>query len=517
MALVADSSLITDEVKESFFSALAVQAKYLAENPKKGFSIKSNWGVMEYTGLYVLSLVLDNKNFRETAVYFLKMALHTQIHEDGMQWEASPMYHNEVLAAYLEVLRVANLYEDEPFSEEEKKIIKNMVYATLVHTYPNHHQLMTGDSDDTDVRDIISEAAVLFNEPEFKFAGFKHLDFEGAWLYGTKGIEAYENLEISAIPGGLTICAESGEAIWRKSYNDDSDFLYFRNGSLGGGHGHQDKLHVEVWFDGEEILRDSGRYTYKDIDERYVLKSAKAHNVPVINDSEYAPSRDSWTYENLPPSMGNIFSKKEGFLLFEGFHCGYIKEGVLLRRRVAAPKSDIIIISDEIIGNKGNTLSQNFAFAEHISLSKENDLIIGKGIKSEFIIKSFDERGEVAAEIGKAPISRHYNEMRKSSALKMETKNSYFLTTIIAKNVSEEKADIAKENVHNYAYEITLKEDEAQGYIVTRNSEQYGVVLLKDDVGNHKDLNGIRGIYGLGQTMAAALHENPKYMTVLRC
>ena len=187
MALFADSPLITEDVKEKFFSALSVHAKHLAENPKKGFSIKSNWGVMEYTGLYVLSHILKNSEYRETSVHFLKLALHTQIHDDGMQWEASPMYHNEVLDAYLEVLRVAKLYNDEVFLEDEKEIIKNMAYATLYHTYPNHHQILTGDSDDTDVRDLLSRAALLFKDVKLKFTAYKELDFESAWILVLRG------------------------------------------------------------------------------------------------------------------------------------------------------------------------------------------------------------------------------------------------------------------------------------------------------------------------------------------
>lgn len=516
MALFADSPFITGDVKEKFFSALSVHAKHLAENPKKGFSIKSNWGVMEYTGLYVLSHILKNSEYKETSVHFLKLALHTQIHDDGMQWEASPMYHDEVLAAYLEVLRVAKLYGDEPFAEEEKQIIRNMAHATFKRTYPNHHQLMTGDSDDTDVRDLLSQAAVIFGDKVLKFAGFTKLDFEGAWLFGVKGIEDYEKLETSVIPAGLISLPESGEAILRNSYNEDSDFLYFRNGSLGGGHGHQDKLHIELWFNGEQILRDGGRYTYKDVEERYMLKGAKAHNVPIINNSEYAASNDSWIYKKLPPSLSNIFIKKGDFLLFEGVHCGYMESGVLLRRRVVAPKSDIIIISDEIIGNKDNVLSQHFNFAENIRLKKENNMIIGKGDKCEFVIKSFDERGEVAQDIIKSPVSRHYNQIEESEALKIDTEGSYFLTTIIAKTVMGEKASISEEEVYNYAYDVMLNKDEVQGYLITRKEEQYGIVLLKNDVGNRSDLNGIKGVYGLGQTMACAFHKKPEYMTVLR-
>ena len=56
---------LTDEIKEKFFYALSIHAKHLATNPKKGFSIKSNWGVMEYAGLYVLSHVLKKDEYRK--------------------------------------------------------------------------------------------------------------------------------------------------------------------------------------------------------------------------------------------------------------------------------------------------------------------------------------------------------------------------------------------------------------------------------------------------------------------
>ena len=516
MSFFTSHPLITDEIKEKFFYALSIHANHLATNTKKGFSIKSNWGVMEYAGLYVLSHVLKNDEYRKKAIYFLKMALHTQIHDDGMQWEASPMYHNEVLDAYFEVLRVAKLYNDEVFSEDEKEIIKNMAYATLYHTYPNHHQILTGDSDDTDVRDLLSRAALLFKDVKLKFAAYKELDFESAWLFGPEGIAFYEKLETKEITGGLIACHESGEAIWRNSYNDDSSFLYFRNTSLGGGHGHQDKLHIEIWFDGEEILRDSGRFTYKDIDERYRLKGSQIHNVPIINNSEYAECRDSWIYKSLPPSMGNTFVIKENMLLFEGFHCGYMNIGVLLRRRVVAPTSDIIIISDEIIGNKDHVLSQHFAFGENISLKTESNVVIGKGERCEFSVKSFDENGEILPDIINSPLSRHYNQIEETSALKINTRSSYFLTTIITKNMVNKKTEIIKEDVYNFSYETMLAKDAAQGYVITRNEEKYGVVLIRNDVGNHSDLNGIRGVYGLGQTMVCAFHKNPEYMTVLK-
>ena len=113
-------------------------------------------------------------------------------------------------------------------------------------------------------------------------------------------------------------------------------------------------------------------------------------------------------------------------------------------------------------------------------------------------------------------ISRHYNQIEETSVLKVNTTGSYFLTTVIVKNRENTKIEIVKEDVYNFAYEVMLSKYIAQGYVIARNKEKYGVVLIKNDVGNHSDLNGIRGVYGLGQTMVAAFHKNPEYMTVLK-
>jgi len=113
-------------------------------------------------------------------------------------------------------------------------------------------------------------------------------------------------------------------------------------------------------------------------------------------------------------------------------------------------------------------------------------------------------------------LSRHYNQIEETSALKVNTTGSYFLTTVIVKNRDNQKIEIVKEDVYNFAYDVMLSKDTAQGYVITRNKEKYGVVLIKNDVGNYSDLNGIRGVYGLGQTMVSELHKNPEYMTVLR-
>ena len=80
---------------------------------------------------------------------------------------------------------------------------------------------------------------------------------------------------------------------------------------MGGGHGHYDKLHIDLFLNGEEILTDSGRFTYTDTPIRYKLKSASAHNVPMISNVEYGESVDFWTFSKFPMSTSNAVVNKE--------------------------------------------------------------------------------------------------------------------------------------------------------------------------------------------------------------
>ena len=78
MALCARSAAVTPQVVERFLEGLEIHANRLAENPRIGFSTKSNWGVMEYTGLYMVAWLLNRPEDVERARLFLRKALHTQ-------------------------------------------------------------------------------------------------------------------------------------------------------------------------------------------------------------------------------------------------------------------------------------------------------------------------------------------------------------------------------------------------------------------------------------------------------
>lgn len=516
MALCADSQAVTEEIVQRFLEGLEVHGRRLFQNPKTGFSKKSNWGVMEYAGLYLLGFLLENDEYMEKARKYLKSGLHIQIMDDGMQWEMSSMYHNEVLMAYLEVLRIARVWNDKPFSQEEIAIIESMAYVTLALQTPTGHQPMTGDSDDTNVRDLLSQAALLLGSGRLKAGAFRQLDYEGIWMFGIQGFETYENIKTEALQPGLVTFPCSGQAVMRSGWGEDSSWLYFVNGPLGGGHGHQDKLHLGLWMDGEEVLTDSGRYTYKDISSRYLLKSAMAHNVPMIKGFEYAKSTDTWTFQALPQCTPGQIRKKGEYLFIEGAHEGYMAQGTLVKRRIIAVSFDLFAISDTFIGTVPNEIAQTFHFGETIHLSMAEKGAEGRGHGCGFDIRSFSEGKPAKIELETSMISRHYNQLGERASVSISGKNARTLTTFLIRRQGNESVEIISEPVCNGVNGQSLHAREGEGYVITTKNRKTGLVLLHQEVGNSTDFNGIQGMYGLGRTMVCRLDQKPDHMTVLQ-
>ena len=167
---VDDEGFLSGGIAARSFQSLKKHAEVLEQNPRRMFSMKSNWGIMEAAGLYELGLALDQGNCCRKAGKLLRQQLQIQILDDGMQWEASPMYHNEVLMSCLHALRIGRLYGEELFGEEQKEILREMLCVTRDLATPAGTQPMTGDSDDTDVTGLLREGEeLLFGVPEAVF------------------------------------------------------------------------------------------------------------------------------------------------------------------------------------------------------------------------------------------------------------------------------------------------------------------------------------------------------------
>src|SRR5699024_1889950 len=136
------------------------------------YHLISNWGVIEYHGLFELAVTLpqspQTKKWIKLALSRLEKMIEIQVLDDGVHWEQSPMYHNEVLHCFQDVLILAKRNHINVGKTILDKV-KQMSYANLAWIKPNGHHIMQGDSDDLSIKEYTSISAYLFKNPEFKY------------------------------------------------------------------------------------------------------------------------------------------------------------------------------------------------------------------------------------------------------------------------------------------------------------------------------------------------------------
>ncbi len=110
----------------------------------------------------------------------------------------------------------------------------------------------------------------------------------------------------------------------RSGWGEADSLLHLHCGTMGAGHGHSDQLHVDLYANGEDILTDSGRYTYVDGPDRREFKDPSAHNTITVDVKPFTVYKDSWECSKLCQPVKQEMAVKEGMALAQGGHLGYL-------------------------------------------------------------------------------------------------------------------------------------------------------------------------------------------------
>ena len=366
-----NSEYIDEKTTRIFIESLKEHGRYLYNNYCDARKL-SNWGVLESHGLLVIGLFLNDKEvskkYIQESLRRLEEQIGLQVMEDGMHWEQSPMYLNEVLHCYLDTINLCkrnNIEIPNIILEKTKKL----AYANLYMKKPNHKQICQSDSDDTDLRDMLTKAAYLFEDGILKFGSYEEIDFESIWSLGYDSIKKYKGIK-AKYPEHVSYGFEdSGNYYMRSGWSEHDNYMYFHCGTLGSGHGHADLLHISVFANGEDYLIDPGRYTYiEGNEEREYLKSCKAHNTTIVDDEEFTKINGSWSYSSVATPIKHPFISKDVYDYLEGSHLGYISKGIFTNRSVIYIKPNIWVLVDRFYGEGIHTYNQVFQFAKNIEL-----------------------------------------------------------------------------------------------------------------------------------------------------
>ena len=117
--------------------------------------------------------------------------------------------------------------------------------------------------------------------------------------------------------------------------------------------GHADMLHVDLWWKGLNVLRDSGSFMYYcDEPWQNYFSSTAAHNtISIDGQSQMQKHGKFMWFEWIKSDLLRYDIKGDG-KIFAGQHYGYTRGGknIIHRRNILSPDENLWIVVDDVIG-----------------------------------------------------------------------------------------------------------------------------------------------------------------------
>lgn len=517
-----DSPMMTDEVTELFYRCLKEHAEYII-SMYSPYRYISNWGVIESHGLFEIGIAMpdeaDRKRYTSIALERLETGARMQILGDGVQWEQSPLYHNEVLHCYEDVLLLA-FRNGIRVPDTILEAVRKMAYVNAAWKKPDHRQFLMGDSDDMDIRDYTSIAAFLLQDGVLKSVGYPRLDFESVWDVGIEGAARYERMEAKAPDFVSAALTDSGNYYLRENWREDGNLLHFHCGTMGAGHGHSDKLHVDLVIGGEDVLTDAGRYTYVADGGRFAFKDPPAHNTITVDGAYFTVCEDSWQCSKLCQPVKGQHRFTDRYEFVQGGHLGYLdrERGVFVNRKIIYIRPDLYIIADELYTGDEHTYEQYWNFSERGTLSlSENGQAFFAGERAG--ARFFFLTPEAAVSRHTSRIARHYNRCEERPALKVSLKKkgfASFLTVIQGgRRDGMEECLVSRLPVSSALKGIPYSASMAEAVKIVKGEKEYVVILCHQEVNSPTDLEEADGYMGFGNVIVFDKDDGKLAGTVL--
>lgn len=502
------SPAMTADVVETFYASVTEQAEFIM-GIWNTYNLMSNWGVLANHGLFLAGAMLPQKP--RTAEYIaeatrrLTAEINMQVYRDGTHWEQSPMYHNEVLHCFLDVVLLAQRCEiilPEVLLEKTQAMCR----YNLASGKPDHTEPLMGDSDEIDQRDQIVKGAIAFCSAALKARGGEHPDFDAIWDIGELGLAQYRALTCTLPIQTDYFLSDSGNAYLRSGWDETDTWVHFQCGPLGAGHGHADKLHVSVASRGEDVLVDAGRYSYVFGSGRVEFKEMRAHNTILVDNHELYLCKDSWECSRLTRAVNQKFYADARYAYAEGGHLGYtnLPNGVVLNRRVIYLKPDILVLADEFYTCGSHQYQQFFHFAETGTLRSLDANVwqyTGKQVQAQV---AFLTQG-IAVQQEDTKISRHYNEWTQSSGLttQFQHNGSGCAFTVIA--LSDKNADtnlrVKKLPVRSNFKDIIFDDSQIEALEIKTETAHFVLAIAHEEYASPTDTFWANGCSGFGSAV----------------
>jgi len=322
-------------------------------------AVRNNHAITETLALtlseFLFPYIPESKKWANAGRNWFEEEINYQIYDDGTFLQFS-MNYNRVLVQLLSFGISITEKNNKPFSE----ITYIKAYKTLNFLYQclqNENGFLPNYGN--------NDGALFFPLSEKDYRDFRpqlntlHHILTGNSLYSdsliSEDINWVQNTPISNYKFeplkqqiGVLSFENGGYYICRK----ESSFSFIRCGNHKDRPAHADNLHLDIWVNGKNVLRDSGTYKYntsKNISNYFTGSSS--HNTVVVNEESQMlkGSNFIWYYWTQCNNAG--WGETVDYYIFKGKIKAYThlnKKATHFREVIISKKSEEWIVKDEI-------------------------------------------------------------------------------------------------------------------------------------------------------------------------
>lgn len=349
-------------------------------------AVRNNHAITETGMLFIAGLIFpfisEVKEWSIKGKKWLEEEIQYQIYSDGTFLQFSMNYHRVVVQLLTVFIQLNTIYKA---GLSEVVLTKAYKSINFLATCQDHYsgQLPNYGSND---------GALFFNWTEAEYRDYRpqlntlHYLLTGRNLYDSEqliedskwyGITKCSNYNELKITDGIYNFDIGGYYVVR----DNNSITFIRCGKHKDRPSQADNLHLDIWVNGENILRDAGSYQYNTSKElnKYFMGTA-SHNTLMIDeyDQMLKGSRFIWFNWSQAKSV-KLLNESEYYEITGSVKVfEYIRKGIVHKRRVRKYKNQLKWeVVDELLNSEGLLIkprqlwhSENF---EKLNIQVMND------------------------------------------------------------------------------------------------------------------------------------------------
>lgn len=373
-----DSDSLTEDTFDTILNSIYWQTVHVERNILfSKIAVRNNHAITESLCLFVVGILFpdfpDSERWVKKGKKFLEEEGLYQIYTDGSYIQHSFNYQRVVVQLYTVAYTAASL-EGVAFSKELTDRLKKTVDFLSTFVCPRNGYVPNWGANDSalffplnscEPRDFRPQINALYymltaehryeeNEIKEDCFWFDHDSMNRTEMSLTKRGNRAE----------LNMFAEGG---YYKLDNGDSQ-TFIRCAQHRHRPYHADNLHVDIWYQGKNLVRDAGTYKYNTDKESSIFFNGSAgHNSIMIDHYDQMQKGQRFIWYDWSQAMSADCVNSVDILQFTGTIHAFrqIKQDIFHKRLVKAYKNmPLWLIEDLITGADGHLFSQHWNIAD---------------------------------------------------------------------------------------------------------------------------------------------------------